>query len=326
MSHHQAHHAVRRAAHPRSAGQGCSFAVQRDPILHRADLRAAPIRSVGGGSPRIGDERGGGVARQAQATDRDDEDDKKRAREAYAEGYLQQWAVHASDQIQGPFLGGARLSVADLKLYVALRSYTTGVYDHVRWLGLRPLRPATNPRGPGGPARRWRAPGRRARSGGPPIARADALPRPVVQDQPRRGTTPPRRASVVTEPPQPGKLRALGHVGRLGNRKPRGVAEFPRDRRAHPHPQTDSPSSGRSSRRRRSSPRLVLLPDTAKHDVGRAPYAGPREAAPIQTRATPGPLACRTRPTTSSSPRVVHGRRPSTRDGHAETMIHNASR
>ena len=59
------------------------------------------------------------------------EDDKKAAREAFAAGWLSQWAATVSAQIAGPFLAGEALSVADIKLFVILRSYLNGTYDHV---------------------------------------------------------------------------------------------------------------------------------------------------------------------------------------------------
>jgi len=68
---------------------------------------------------------------QASTTGRDDEDEKRKAREAFAEGYFQRWATNASKEIRGPFVGGDDISVADLKLFVAMRSYTKGVYDHI---------------------------------------------------------------------------------------------------------------------------------------------------------------------------------------------------
>jgi glutathione S-transferase len=68
---------------------------------------------------------------QAATTDREDEDDKRAAREAFASGFLHRWATNASRQIQGPFVGGETISVADLKLFVAMRSYTNGVFDYI---------------------------------------------------------------------------------------------------------------------------------------------------------------------------------------------------
>lgn len=68
---------------------------------------------------------------QATATNRDDKDEKKKARQAFAEGYLHRWLTNASAQIAGPFVGGDAISVADLKLFVSLASYQRGVYDHI---------------------------------------------------------------------------------------------------------------------------------------------------------------------------------------------------
>jgi prostaglandin-H2 D-isomerase / glutathione transferase len=68
---------------------------------------------------------------EAATTGRDDAEEKRKAREAFAEGYFQRWAANLSAQIQGPFLGGDTISVADLKIFVAMRSYTKGVYDHI---------------------------------------------------------------------------------------------------------------------------------------------------------------------------------------------------
>lgn len=59
------------------------------------------------------------------------DDQKKSARETFAAGWLTHWADTLSDQIQGPFLDGDSLSVADIKVYVILRAYLSGVYDHI---------------------------------------------------------------------------------------------------------------------------------------------------------------------------------------------------
>lgn len=68
---------------------------------------------------------------RASTTDRDDEDEKRQAREKYVSGYFRHWANNVSAQIEGPFVGGDEISVADLKLFVAMRSYTKGVYDYI---------------------------------------------------------------------------------------------------------------------------------------------------------------------------------------------------
>jgi len=68
---------------------------------------------------------------QASATDRDDEEEKREVREAFASGYFHRWATNCSKEIVAPFVGGDRISVADLKLYVAMRSYSKGVFDHI---------------------------------------------------------------------------------------------------------------------------------------------------------------------------------------------------
>jgi len=59
------------------------------------------------------------------------DDEKKTAREAFAAGWLTQWANYVDGRISGPFLEGAALQVADLKLYVILRSFKRAAYDHI---------------------------------------------------------------------------------------------------------------------------------------------------------------------------------------------------
>lgn len=75
----------------------------------------------------------------AATTSRKDEDEKRAARAAFATGFFRQWATHASAEIRGPFVAGHVMSVADLKLHVAMRSYANGVYDHIPETILEPF-------------------------------------------------------------------------------------------------------------------------------------------------------------------------------------------
>jgi glutathione S-transferase len=58
-------------------------------------------------------------------------EDRKAAREVFAAGWLRQWAQTVSARIVGPFIEGARMQVADLKLYVMLRAIAAGTYDDI---------------------------------------------------------------------------------------------------------------------------------------------------------------------------------------------------
>jgi glutathione S-transferase len=61
-----------------------------------------------------------------------DEPERQRAREEFAAGYMQEWGGYAEKQLgEGPFLAGAALSVADLKLFVALGTFAKGIIDHI---------------------------------------------------------------------------------------------------------------------------------------------------------------------------------------------------
>jgi prostaglandin-H2 D-isomerase / glutathione transferase len=61
-----------------------------------------------------------------------DEAEKKRVRQEAAAGYLQEWGAAVEKQIgAGPFLAGAKPSVADLKLFVAVGAYLKGTFDHI---------------------------------------------------------------------------------------------------------------------------------------------------------------------------------------------------
>ena len=57
---------------------------------------------------------------------------KRLAREALAANELRTWGSQVERQLgDGPFIGGATLQVADLKLYMMVRWLTTGTLDHV---------------------------------------------------------------------------------------------------------------------------------------------------------------------------------------------------
>ncbi|HUB07934.1 MAG TPA: glutathione S-transferase family protein [Myxococcales bacterium] len=57
--------------------------------------------------------------------------ERKRAREELASGYLQEWGGHVQAQLGDPFVGGAAIQVADLKLFVAMTPLLRGSIDHV---------------------------------------------------------------------------------------------------------------------------------------------------------------------------------------------------
>lgn len=61
-----------------------------------------------------------------------DPEKKKAAREEMAAGPLQSWGGYFEAQLgDGPFLGGDKLFVADLKLWVVMKWFRTGGIDHV---------------------------------------------------------------------------------------------------------------------------------------------------------------------------------------------------
>ena len=65
------------------------------------------------------------------ATRHADEAERKRLREEFAQGYLKDWARHVEAQLGEPFVGGAKLQVADLKLFVAVAALIKGNIDHI---------------------------------------------------------------------------------------------------------------------------------------------------------------------------------------------------
>lgn len=62
-----------------------------------------------------------------------DPEEKKRLREQLATSYIPTWAKYAEEQIadDGPFIGGADLSVADLKVLLVVRWLRGGALDHI---------------------------------------------------------------------------------------------------------------------------------------------------------------------------------------------------
>jgi prostaglandin-H2 D-isomerase / glutathione transferase len=65
------------------------------------------------------------------ATRRPKDDERKLAREEFARGYMQEWAGHIQAQLGDPFIGGAKLQVADLKVFVAMTPFMRGAIDHI---------------------------------------------------------------------------------------------------------------------------------------------------------------------------------------------------
>ncbi len=60
-----------------------------------------------------------------------DDAEKKKAREVIAATYLPAWAGFAAAQIEGPFVSGAKIHVADVKLAVVTKWFASGAVDHV---------------------------------------------------------------------------------------------------------------------------------------------------------------------------------------------------
>lgn len=61
-----------------------------------------------------------------------DAEEKRKAREALATGYLPQWGAYTEKHLgDGPFVAGEALHVVDLKLHMAVRWFVGGKVDHV---------------------------------------------------------------------------------------------------------------------------------------------------------------------------------------------------
>jgi glutathione S-transferase len=60
------------------------------------------------------------------------EAEKKAAREALLAGFLPSWASAAERNLgTGPYFGGERIQVADLKIHMAVRWFVGGKVDHI---------------------------------------------------------------------------------------------------------------------------------------------------------------------------------------------------
>lgn len=62
-----------------------------------------------------------------------DEAEKKKAREGLTAGYIPTWAANAEKQIgdRGPFFGGEKLNVVDIKIYISMRWFISGALDNI---------------------------------------------------------------------------------------------------------------------------------------------------------------------------------------------------
>jgi prostaglandin-H2 D-isomerase / glutathione transferase len=61
-----------------------------------------------------------------------DEDEKKKTREALCASFLPTWGANAEKHLgRGPFFGGDKLHVVDLKLYMGVRWFAAGKLDHI---------------------------------------------------------------------------------------------------------------------------------------------------------------------------------------------------
>lgn len=56
---------------------------------------------------------------------------KRAAREALASSEIPTWGANVERYIKGPFLAGEKMCVADIKVYQMVKSFKTGVLDHI---------------------------------------------------------------------------------------------------------------------------------------------------------------------------------------------------
>lgn len=67
----------------------------------------------------------------ATSTRSESEDEKKASRMEFADGYLKMWADRLEQRIEGPFLAGDALNVADLKIAGVMNWFRRGGVDHI---------------------------------------------------------------------------------------------------------------------------------------------------------------------------------------------------
>lgn len=60
------------------------------------------------------------------------DDEKRRVRESLASSYIPAWGANVEKQLgDGPFFGGSKLHVVDLKLHMVVRWFTSGTLDYI---------------------------------------------------------------------------------------------------------------------------------------------------------------------------------------------------
>jgi glutathione S-transferase len=130
---------------PVSRGEECRLALHlagvdfEDVRIKVADWPALKERMPYGALPVLEAARHEGMMQHVEdlrskvsPTLRMGEAEKKAAREALVADYLPAWARAAERNIErGPFFGGERVHVVDLKIYMAVRWFNGGKVDHI---------------------------------------------------------------------------------------------------------------------------------------------------------------------------------------------------
>jgi glutathione S-transferase len=58
-------------------------------------------------------------------------DEREAARKEFADGPLAAWISNVDKLVEGPFVGGKAIGVADLKLYIVMKWFISGGVDHI---------------------------------------------------------------------------------------------------------------------------------------------------------------------------------------------------